>query len=139
VGGGGEWGGRNLGRHKILKVGATGATPPTQKKFCAPPILPPPPMPTHDDALLQAYAACPPSARVFHTLEIWQSSFDEPARIVANVGDDMFFGIEPGAPHDGGALVQFTACPLTSDYPEQRAGQAPTSKIKIDNVNRELV
>jgi len=28
---------------------------------------------------------------------------------------------------------------LTSDYPEQRAGQAPTSKIKIDNVNRELV
>jgi hypothetical protein len=96
-------------------------------------------MPTHSEALLEAYAACRPSARVFHTLEIWQSSFDEPARIVANVGDDVFFGIEPGAPHDGGTLVQFTACPLTSDYPEQRAGQAPTSKIKIDNVNRELV
>ena len=96
-------------------------------------------MPTHDEAMQEAIAACPPSARVFHTLEIWQSSFDEPARIVANVGDDMFFGIEPGAPHDGGALVQFTACPLTSDYPEQRAGQAPTSKIKIDNVNGELV
>src|SRR6516162_9516801 len=96
-------------------------------------------MPTHNEALLEAYAACPPSARVFHTLEIWQSSFDEPARIVANVGDDMFFGIEPGAPHDGGASVQFTACPLTADYPEQRAGQAPTSKIKIDNINRELV
>ena len=96
-------------------------------------------MPTHNEALLEAYAACPRSARVFHTLEIWQSSFDAPARIVANVGDDMFFGIEPDAPHDGGALVQFTACPLTADYPEQRAGQAPTSKIKIDNVNRELV
>jgi hypothetical protein len=96
-------------------------------------------MPTHNEALLEAYAACPPSARVFHTLEIWQSSFDAPARIVANVGDDMFLGIEPGAPHDGGALVQFTACPVTADYPEQRAGQAPTSKIKIDNVNRELV
>src|SRR5262244_3557017 len=80
-------------------------------------------MPTHNEALLEAYAACPPSARVFHTLEIWQSSFDEPARIVANVGDDMFFGIEPGAPHDGGVLVQFAACPLTADYPEQRAGQ----------------
>jgi len=53
-------------------------------------------MPTHNEALLEAYAACPPSARVFHTLEIWQSSFDQPARIVANVGDDMFFGIEPG-------------------------------------------
>jgi hypothetical protein len=36
-------------------------------------------------------------------------------------------------------LVQFTACPLTTDYPEQRAGQAPTRKIKIDNVNCELV
>ena len=96
-------------------------------------------MPTHNEAMQEAIALCPPSARVFETLKAWQSSFDEPARIVANVGDDMFFGIEPGALHDGGALVQFTACPLTSDYPEQRAGQAPTSKIKIDNVNRELV
>src|SRR5215813_3647866 len=65
-------------------------------------------MPTHNEALIEACSACPPSARVFHTLEIWQSSFDEPARIVANVGDDMFFGIEPGAPHDGGVLVKFT-------------------------------
>src|SRR5215470_15448126 len=96
-------------------------------------------MPTHNEAMQEAIALCPPSARVFHTLEIWQSSFDEPARIVANVGDDMFFGIEPGAPRDGGALAQFTACPLTADYPEQRAGQALRSKIKIDNVNRELV
>src|SRR5262252_1711229 len=94
-------------------------------------------MPTHNEALLEAHAACPPSARVFHTLEIWQSSIDETARIVSNVVDDMFFGIEPCAPHDGGALVQFTACPLRADYPEQRAGQPPT--IKIDNVNRELV
>ena len=61
------------------------------------------------------------------------------ARIVANVGDDMMFGIEAGAPRDGGAMVTFTACPLTADYPEQRDGQPPTSKIKIDNVNRELV
>jgi streptogramin lyase len=56
-------------------------------------------MPTQNEALLEAYAACPPSARIYYTLEIWQSSFDEPARVVANVGDDMFFGIEPGAPH----------------------------------------
>ena len=27
-------------------------------------------------------------------LEFWQSSFDGPARVVANVGDDMVFGIE---------------------------------------------
>jgi hypothetical protein len=37
------------------------------------------------------------------------------------------------------AMVTFTACPFTADYPEQREGQPPTSNIKIDNVNRELV
>jgi hypothetical protein len=31
-------------------------------------------------SLLEAYAACPPTARIFYTLEIWQSSFDAPAR-----------------------------------------------------------
>jgi hypothetical protein len=36
-------------------------------------------------------------------------------------------------------MVTFTACPFTADYPEQREGQPPTSKIKIGNVNRELI
>jgi hypothetical protein len=34
-----------------------------------------------------------------------QSSFAGPARVVANVGDDMVFGVEAGAPLDGGAMV----------------------------------
>jgi hypothetical protein len=51
----------------------------------------------------------------------------------------MVFGMEAGAPRDGGAIVTFTACPFTADYPKRREGQPPTSKIKIDNVNRELV
>jgi hypothetical protein len=51
-------------------------------------------MPTHNAALLEAYAVCPPSARIYYTLEIWQSSFAEPARVVANVGDDIMFGID---------------------------------------------
>jgi hypothetical protein len=96
-------------------------------------------MPTHSEAMQEAIAACPPSARIFYTLEIWQSSFAEPARVVANVGDDMAFGIEPGAPRDGGAMVTFIACPFTAEYPEQREGQPPSTRIKIDNVNRELV
>jgi uncharacterized protein DUF1833 len=96
-------------------------------------------MPTHSEALLEAYASCPPSARVYHTLELWQASFDQPARVVANVGDDMVFGIEPDAAHDGGAMVNFIACPLQADYPEQREGQPPSCKISIDNVARELV
>src|SRR6516162_7137136 len=95
-------------------------------------------MATQNEALHEAYASCPPSARVFYTLEIWQSSFAQPARVVANVGDDIVLGIEASAPRDSGAMVTFTACPFTADYPEQREGQPPTSKIKIDNVNREL-
>jgi hypothetical protein len=96
-------------------------------------------MPTQNEALLEAYASCPPSARVYFTLEIWQSSFASPARVVANVGNDMSFGIEAGAPRDAGSMVTFLACPFTADYPEQREGQPPSTKIKIDNVNRELV
>lgn len=96
-------------------------------------------MPTHGEALLEAYASCPPSARVYYTLEIWQSSFDEPARIVANVGDDMEFGIELGDARNGGETVTFIACPFEADYPEQREGQPPSTTIKIDNVSRELV
>jgi hypothetical protein len=53
----------------------------------------------------------------------------------------MVLGIEPGALRDGGAIVTFTAGPFTAEYPEQREGQPPSTKIKIDNVNvnRELV
>ncbi len=96
-------------------------------------------MPTHNEALLEAYASCPPSSRVYFTLEIYQASFAEPARVVANVGMDMEFGIEAGAPFNAGETVTFIACPFSAEYPEQREGQPPSTKIKIDNVNRELV
>jgi hypothetical protein len=92
-------------------------------------------MPAQNEALIEAYASCPPGARIFYTLEIWQSSFAQPARVVADVGNDIVFGIETGAPRDSGAMVTFTACPFTAS-----SGRwPPSSKIKIDNVNRELV
>jgi hypothetical protein len=96
-------------------------------------------MPTQNEALREAYASCPPSARVYATLEVNHPSFATPAYIVANVGDDMQFGIEVGTDINSGTMVTFVACPLTADYPEQREGQPPSAKIKIDNVNRELV
>ncbi|MHC2241485.1 DUF1833 family protein [Bradyrhizobium elkanii] len=96
-------------------------------------------MPTHNEALLEAYASCPPSARIYYTLELWQSSFDQPARVVANVGDDMAFGLEAGAPRNAGETVTFIACPFEAGYPEQKEGQPPSTTIKIDNVNRELM
>jgi hypothetical protein len=73
-------------------------------------------MPTHNEALLEAYASCPPSARIYYALEIWQSSFATPARVVANVGDDMVLGIEPGAPRDGSAMVKRLRRSLASKY-----------------------
>jgi hypothetical protein len=82
-------------------------------------------MPTHNEALMEAYASCPPSSRVFYTLEIWQSSFAQAARVVANVGGDTTFGIEPGAPRDVGAMMAFLACLFTADYPEQQRHMGP--------------
>ncbi|UGY23092.1 DUF1833 domain-containing protein [Bradyrhizobium septentrionale] len=96
-------------------------------------------MPTRNEALLEACASCPPSARIYYTLELWQSSFDQPARVVANVGDDMAFGLEAGAPRNAGETATFIACPFEAGYPEQKEGQPPSTTIKIDNVNRELV
>lgn len=96
-------------------------------------------MPTHNEALQEAYASCPPNSRVYFTLELWQSSFAAPARVVANVGDDKQFGIEAGARFNAGETVNFVACPFAAEYPEQREGQPPSTKIRIDNVNRDLV
>jgi len=63
-------------------------------------------MPTQNEALRETYASCPPSARVYHTLEIWQASFSAPARVVANVGSDMALGIQAGASRDGGVMMR---------------------------------
>lgn len=96
-------------------------------------------MPTQSEALLEAYASCPPSARIYYTLEVNHPSFETPVYIVANVGDDMDFGIETGTDVNSGQTVSHIACPFQASYPEQREGQPPSTQIKIDNVNRELV
>ncbi len=96
-------------------------------------------MPTQNEALLEAYASCPPSTRIYYALEVNHPSFASPAYIVANVGDDMDLGIEVGSDINSGTMVTHLACPFTAAYPEQREGQPPTTAVKIDNVNRELV
>ncbi len=96
-------------------------------------------MPTQNEALLEAYASCPPSARIYQTLEVNHPSFAAPFYIVTNVGDDMEFGIEDGSDVNSGKTVSFIACPVTAPYPEQREGQPPSTSVTIDNVARELV
>ncbi len=48
-------------------------------------------------------------------LSFGRAHFDQPARVAANVGNDMMFGIEPGAARDGGETVTFIACPFESN------------------------
>lgn len=91
-----------------------------------------------NEAWSEAIASCPPNVRTYVTLEVQHPSFAEPARIVAGVGDNMEFGIEDGAAYNAGETVLFIAFPVEVDYPEVREGQPPSSKVKIDNVNREL-
>lgn len=96
-------------------------------------------MPAGNDAWAEAIASCPPSVLTYVTLEIQHPSFGEPARIVANVADDVELGIELGADFNPGEMATFIACPVEVEYPEVREGQPPSSRVKIDNVNRELV
>jgi hypothetical protein len=63
--------------------------------------------------------SCTIGARIYYTLEIWQSSCAAPARVVADVGYGVL-GIEPGAPRDGGAMVTFIACPFTAESSSAR-------------------
>ncbi|WP_246701117.1 DUF1833 family protein [Rhodopseudomonas sp. BR0C11] len=96
-------------------------------------------MPSYSEAWLEAVASCPPSERTYDTVQLDHPSFGEPAYIVANVADDMQFGIEPGAAINAGQMVTFIACPFKAPWPEQREGQPPVAKVEIDNVARELV
>src|SRR5262245_11113718 len=40
---------------------------------------------TQNETLFEAYAACPPSARIYCSPEIWQSSFAEPSPMLATI------------------------------------------------------
>lgn len=96
-------------------------------------------MAAQNEAMLEAYASCPPEQKIYCTVVVNHPSFASPAYLVANVADDMDFGIEVGTDTHSGETVTHTAIPFQVDYPEQREGQAPQSKVTIDNVNRELV
>lgn len=91
-------------------------------------------MPTQSEALLEAYASCPPDESIYCVLEINHPSFAEPVYVVANVAEDITVGLE-----NSGGDVTAIACPFKADYPEQREGQPPQCKVSIDNVNRDLV
>jgi len=63
------------------------------------PPIPDPTMLTQNETLFEAYAACPPSARIYCTPEIRQSLFAEPSPMLATI-----WAFEVAAPRDGGRL-----------------------------------
>ena len=54
---------------------------------------------TQNETLFEAYAACPPSARIYYTPEIRQSLFAVPSPRLATI-----WAFEVAAPRDGGRL-----------------------------------
>jgi hypothetical protein len=64
---------------------------------------------TQSEVLREACATCPPSARIFCTVDIRLSLFAQPARGVASIGDDVVLGIGAAAPRDTDAMVTFLA------------------------------
>src|SRR3569623_1495515 len=96
-------------------------------------------MASQNEAMQEAYASCPPEQKIYSTVVVNHPSFENPAYLVANVADDMEFGIEVGSDPHSGESISPSSLPFQVDYPEQREAQAPQSKATIDNANRELV
>lgn len=86
----------------------------------------------------EAAASCPPSVTVLSTLELWHISFAQPVRAVAGLVEDMVLTLEAGAPRNSGEPVLFKAIPFRADWPEVAERTAPTTRVTIDNVAREL-
>jgi Domain of unknown function (DUF1833) len=66
----------------------------------------------------------------------WTAPFAQPARVVANVGEDMTFGIEAGRAARSRRDGDVHGLPVRGRLSRAARGAAA---VKIDNVNRELV
>jgi hypothetical protein len=87
----------------------------------------------------EAEAAAPPNVTIYGTLEVQHPVFDQPARVVANVPNDVDLTLEAGAAFNGGETVTFTAVEVTAERPEFSEGKTPECSLTIDNVGRLLV
>jgi len=94
-------------------------------------------MPAHNEAVREAYASLSAErADLLHAGDLAIFLCGSGAR-GRQRGER--YGFRHRAWRDGGATVTFIAYPFTAEYLEQREGQPPSTRIKIDNVNRELV
>lgn len=99
---------------------------------------------TGTQAWVEAEAGPDPSVVSYWTLEFQHPAFLEagdpvPIRIVAEVPDDMEFGIELGATFNAGETATFKAVPFRSELGEVAQGRMPECNITIDNASRFMI
>lgn len=93
---------------------------------------------TLSQALREAYASVPAEEIVFHTLELWHPDFTQPVRVVRDF-QDLQARLEPAAPRQPGALVDFVAFAFDAGLPEVSPDASPTLTLEMDNAGPELM
>lgn len=85
------------------------------------------------EALAEAAAVAPITRVILSTFELWHPSLDEPVRIV-NDYENLTATLEDSAPRNGGEEVEFLACPVQVQRPEE-SDQAATPEVTIQVAN----
>jgi hypothetical protein len=73
---------------------------------------------TLSEALQEAAAVAPVGRAMLYAYELWHESFAEPIRFVNDVAA-LTATLEAAAPRDAGDEVEFLACPLSLQRPEE--------------------
>lgn len=90
---------------------------------------------TPEEALQEAYASA--TAIQLHTLEIRHPGFTQPLRLVLSPRNRTLT-LEPGAPVDGGAAVEFLGAPFSAEMPTVDENGQMRMRVTIDNVTGEI-
>lgn len=96
------------------------------------------PDPTLSNAIKEAYASAPVGQVIYHTLELWHSSFSLPIRVVRDF-TPLSARLEATAARDPGAVVTFVGYAFDVVPPDQTTQGIPQCSIVIDNVDREII
>jgi hypothetical protein len=81
---------------------------------------------TLSEALQEAAAVAPIDRAMLYAYELWHDSLAEPIRFV-NDKADLLATLEADAPRDASSEVEFLACPLALERPEESAEAANPS------------
>lgn len=93
---------------------------------------------TLSQAIKEAYASCPVSSIIYHTLEIYHPSFTVPIRVVRDTVN-LTASLEASAPRDAGQAVDFIGYQFDITPPEISTSGVPQCTVEIDNVSREIL